>query len=130
MKPGLQAGHVESVEITVTDDMCPAFEGRVVHQTLSTVSMVYYMEWVARLTILPYLEDDEEGIGGGVSVQHLAPAPVGKSVVFYAEVTEVDGRRVVCRVWAEHDKARVGEGEVVQYLLPKVRIDARIAAMC
>jgi fluoroacetyl-CoA thioesterase len=129
MKPGLRVGHVEMVEMTVTDDMCPAFMGQVVHRTMSTVTMVYYMEWVARLTILPYLEEGEEGIGGGVSVQHLAPAPVGKTVQFFAEVTEVADRRVVCRVWAEHDKARVGEGEVVQFILPKARIDERIAAM-
>ncbi|MCL6600016.1 MAG: thioesterase [Alicyclobacillus macrosporangiidus] len=129
MKPGLRVGHVEAWEVTVTEDMCPAFEGKVVHRTMSTVTMVYYMEWVARLTILPYLEAGEEGIGGGVSVRHLAPAPVGKVVRFYAEVTACTDHRVDCRAWAEHDKARIGEGKVVQYILPKARIEARIAAM-
>lgn len=109
--------------------MCPAFQGQVVHRTMSTVTMVYYMEWVARLTILPYLAEGEEGIGGGVSVKHLAPAPVGKTVRFYAEVTDVSDSRVDCRVWAEHDKARIGEGEVVQFILPKAKIDERIRAM-
>lgn len=129
MKPGLHIGYQEQVEITVTDDMFPAFEGKVVHKTLSTVSMVYYMEWVGRLVILPFLEAGEEGIGGGISVEHLAPAPAHKRVIFTAEVTEVTDKKIVCRVFAEHDKARVGEGSLTQYILPKTQIDDRIASM-
>ncbi|WP_328702014.1 thioesterase family protein [Alicyclobacillus fructus] len=129
MREGLAPGQVKTWEITVTEDMCPSFLGKRVHPVLSTATMISYMEWVARRTILDYLEEDEEGIGHSVSVRHLAPAPVGKRVSFYAEVTRVEGPRVDCRVWAEHDKARIGEGEVVQYILPKEKIAARIRAM-
>ncbi|WAH35178.1 thioesterase family protein [Alicyclobacillus dauci] len=129
MKPGLSVGHQERLDVTVTDDMFPAFEGTSLHPTLSTVTMVHYMEWVSRLVILPYLEEGEEGIGGGIAVHHLAPAPEGKTVTFVAETTEVAGNKVVCRVWAEHDRARVGEGTVTQFILPKEKIHERIAAM-
>jgi fluoroacetyl-CoA thioesterase len=117
------------VDVTVTDDMFPKFEGTIVHETLSTVSMVHYMEWVGRLMILPFREEGEEGIGGGISVNHLAPAPEGKTVTFWAEITEVNGPKVVCRVWAEHDQARVGEGTLTQFILPRKQICERIASM-
>lgn len=129
MRPGLSPGQVKTWEITVTDDMCPSFQGEVVHRVLSTATMIYYMEWVARRTILDYLAEGEEGIGHSVSVRHLAPAPVGKRVSFFAEVTAVEGPRVDCRVWAEHDKGRIGEGDVVQYILPKEKIEQRIRSM-
>lgn len=129
MKPGIVPGCVETVEVTVTEEMCPSFAGETVHPTMSTVSMVYYMEWVGRKIILPYLEDDEEGIGASICVKHAAPAPVGKQVRFFAEATEVSHRRVVCRVWAEHDRACVGEGTFTQVISPRHKILERIHAM-
>jgi fluoroacetyl-CoA thioesterase len=129
VKPGLQIGRKESITITVTDDMCPAFGGQRVHPTLSTVSMVYYMEWVGRLIILPFLQDDEEGVGVSISIEHLAPAPIDKKVTFFAEATEIRSNKVVCHVWAEHDKALVGKGDFVQAILPKNRIYERIESM-
>lgn len=129
MRPGLLVGHQETLEMTVTEEMFPAFAGKVVHETMSTVSMVYYMEWVGRLVILPFLEEWEEGIGGGIAVHHLAPAPRGTRVRFTAEVAEVTGAKVVCNVWGEHDQARVGEGQLVQFILEKRTIDERISSM-
>lgn len=129
VKPGLNVGHRETMSIVVAPDMCPAFGGVQVHPTLSTVSMIYYMEWVGRRVILPFLEEGEEGVGAAISVEHRAPAPVGKEVTFTAEAVEVAPRRVVCRVWAEHDKGIVGEGMFHQAILPRQKILDRIASM-
>lgn len=129
MLPGLHVGDQTTWCITVSESMVPSFEGTVIHPVLSTVAMVHYMEWVGRRLILPYLSDEEEGIGGGISVTHLAPAPVGTRVDFYAEATALEANRVECRVWAEHAKARIGEGTLTQFILPKWQIEARIEAM-
>ncbi|GAB6934111.1 MAG: thioesterase [Bacillota bacterium] len=129
MKPGLAVGHRETITVTVTEDMCAGFGGKRIHPVLSTVSMVYYLEWAGRKVIEPFLEDEEEGIGAAISVEHRAPAPVGKTVTFTAEAIEVTPKRVVCRVWAMHDKAVVGEGVFTQVILPKARIQERIHAM-
>ncbi|MCF8568082.1 thioesterase [Alicyclobacillus tolerans] len=129
MNPGLTRGRLETVQITVTEDMCPSFAGATVHPTLSTVSMVYHMEWAGRKMILPFLEDCEEGIGASICINHLAPAPVGKQVTFYAQAEDVLPRKVVCRVWAEHDKARIGEGTFTQVIAPKDGIMKRIHDM-
>lgn len=91
--------------------------------------MVHYMEWVGRLVILPYLTTSEEGIGGGIDVKHLAPAPEGSVVQFFAKATYVDENKVICRVWAAHKLAQVGEGTLTQFILPKTDIQSRIQAM-
>ncbi len=129
MKPGLHPGHREQITITVTEEMVASFGGKMVHPTLSTVTMVYYMEWAGRKVILPFLEEEEEGVGGQIAVKHCSPAPVGKKVTFTAEATEVKENKVVCRVWAEHDKAVVGEGTFTQVIAPKARIRERIEQM-
>ncbi|HWO96993.1 MAG TPA: thioesterase, partial [Bacillus sp. (in: firmicutes)] len=73
MKKGMQVGDSAFVTAKVTSEMFAQFDGEVVHPAYSTVSMVYHMEWAARKIILPYLEDDEEGMGAAVSVKHIAP---------------------------------------------------------
>lgn len=129
MKPGLKPGHREQMQVTVTGEMTASFGGKEVHPTLSTVAMIYYMEWVGRQVILPFLEEGEEGVGSEISIQHRAPAPVGKEVTFTAEVIEVKPPKVVCRVRAEHDKSLVGAGTFVQAILSKQGILERIRQM-
>lgn len=129
MKPGLEPGYQETMTVVVKEDMVASFGGQMVHPVLSTVSMVYYMEWTGRKVILPFLEDDEEGVGASIDIRHLAPAPVGKTVSFVATVKVVTPQKVVCDVIAEHDRAIVGEGEFVQVIVPKEKLKANIERM-
>ena len=63
MKPGMEVGREETIEIVVTKDMFAAFEGEIVHPVYSTVAMTYHMEWVSRKIILPFLETMKKGWG-------------------------------------------------------------------
>jgi predicted thioesterase len=129
MKPGLIPGYQETLTITVTEDMVALFGGQMVHPVLSTVSMVYYMEWVGRKVILPFLEEGEEGVGVAIDVKHSAPAPVGKKVTFIATVRETTPTKVICDVIAKHDRALVGESRFVQVILPKRELEEKIEQM-
>ncbi len=100
--------------MTVTEDMRPSFNGQVVHDVLSTVTMIYYMEWAGRKIILPYLEEGEEGAGLAIDVKHVGPAVLGQKVTFRAVCTEVTPKRVVCEVSAETDLNLVGKGTFTQ----------------
>src|SRR5512145_2153614 len=75
MRPSLRVGNTAQVEITVTQDMCPAFDGIVVHRVYSTWSMAHHMELAARKVLAPHLEEHEEGIGSHLTIDHVAPAP-------------------------------------------------------
>lgn len=45
-----------------------------------------------------------------MNVKHLSPTPVGMEVTCRAELTQVDGRRLVFRVTAQDAQGLVGEG--------------------
>ncbi|WP_079508560.1 thioesterase family protein [Mesobacillus jeotgali] len=122
MRDGLKAGQTASIEVIVTPDMFARFEGKLVHPVYSTVSMVYHMEWVSRQIILPFLEEDEEGMGGAVTVKHVAPCIEGAEVVITATVTDLQGNTILTNVRAESKGRLVGVGEVKQVVLPKAKI--------
>jgi fluoroacetyl-CoA thioesterase len=122
MRDGLIAGYRASIDVRVTPEMFARFEGKLVHPVYSTVSMVYHMEWVSRRIILPYLEDHEEGMGGAVTVKHIAPCVEGAEVSITATVTDLQSNIIITNVKAESRGRLVGVGEVKQVILPKSRI--------
>ena len=107
-----------TVEVTVTPELCAAFEGEVVHEVYGTTPMIGHMELAARRVILPAREAHEEGIGYKVEVTHLAPAPVGSHVTVTARLRAVEGNRVVCDVEARTRHGVIGRGTVTQVILP------------
>jgi predicted thioesterase len=131
MLASLKLGNTADVTITVTEDMCPAFDGVVVHHVYSTWSMAHHMELASRKVLAPHLEPHEEGIGGHLSIDHMAPTPVGHTVRVEASAIEVDETTLVCRVIAYHVHADgretvVGRGRQVQRILPKSKLQALI----
>jgi len=126
MKPSLTVGTTAEVTAEVTEDMCPAFDGVIVHRVYSTWSMAYHMELAARKVLAPHLDHHEEGIGASLSIDHIAPTPVGHTVRVVAEATEVDDTTVVCDVTAYDGDRLVGRGRQVQRVLPKRTLDALI----
>ncbi|MBP2242327.1 putative thioesterase [Cytobacillus eiseniae] len=122
MRPGLKIGDQAELKIIVTPDMFAQFDGKVVHRAYSTVSMIYHMEWVSRMIILPFLEEDEEGMGAAVSAKHLAPSAEGAELVILAIVNEVKGSHVITEVTVSNRGKLIGMGEVKQILLPKSKI--------
>lgn len=126
MKPSLKIGNQAEVVITVTPEMCPAFDGVVVHEVYSTWSMAHHMELAARTVLAPHLEEHEEGIGSHLSIDHVSPAPLGHEVRIVATATELGPTTLVCEVIA-YDGARiVGKGRQVQRILPKTKLKALI----
>jgi predicted thioesterase len=126
MKEGMQVGETASVTAKVTPEMFAQFDGEVVHPAYSTVSMVYHMEWASRKIILPYLEDEEEGMGAAVSVKHIAPTTAGSTVTVTATVTTIHNNMVVTKVEACNEEMVIGIGEVKQVILPKREIEKKM----
>ncbi len=131
MKPSLRLGNTAEVTAEVTEDMCPAFDGVVVHRLYSTWSMAHHMELAARRVLAPHLEAHEEGIGSHLSIEHVGPTPVGERVRLVAEAVQLGPTTLVCDVTAYHVRADgetiVGRGRQVQRVLPKEKLKALIA---
>lgn len=123
MKQGLTNGKSTTLQTTVTERMFASFEGNVVHPTYSTVAMVYHMEWASRQLLVPYLQDDEEGMGAEVTVKHIKPSSIGSSLSITATAIEVNSTSLITEVVVSSQKGIVGHGKVTQVILPKEKIN-------
>lgn len=126
MKPGMQVGNTAEIVIEVSQAMCPTFDGVIVHRVYSTWSLAHHMELAARKVLVAHLEDDEEGIGTHLSIDHLAPTPVGRTVRIIAEVVEFDSTSVTCSLRAYHGRRLVARGRQIQRVLPKRKLKSLI----
>lgn len=120
MRPGFEPGIVREVRFVVTLDMCPAFDGVVVHRVYSTWSAAHHFEIAARKVLVDFLEPHEEGIGSHLSIDHLAPCPLGRTVTVRAELIDVTRDhhpRVVCKVEAFDGERLLARGQQVQVVM-------------
>ena len=122
MKAGFLSGIIRELSVVVSDDMCPAFDGVIVHRVYSTWSAAHHFEMAARKVLVDFLEAHEEGVGSYLSVDHLAPCPVGRIVRVRAELIEVTDDhhpRVVCNVSAYDGDRLLARGKQVQVVMNK-----------
>lgn len=124
MKPGLIPGKFEEFTILVTPEMTPHFDGRLVHPVYATWWLVQHMELAGRRVLVPHLEHDEEGVGGGISVEHRGPALVGTRVTIRATVESCERDRLVCATTAHAGKRLLAFGTFLQVIMPKAKLEA------
>ena len=118
----------ENMVFRVDEGMLARFGDRPIHPVLSTWSLVYHLEWVARCLLERCLESGEEGAGAGVDVRHLAPAPLGAEVFVEAELLRQESGRFVCAVRASCDGRPIATGTVYQAVLADDRLSRLWAA--
>jgi predicted thioesterase len=122
MKAGFVPGITREVQVVVTEDMCPAFDGVVVHRVCSTWSMAHQMEVTARKVLVDFLEPHEEGIGGHISIDHVAPIAVGKMLTVRATLAYVRRHFVWCDVSAYDGARLLATGRQLLVVLPKTKL--------
>ncbi len=127
MRPGLDPGVFHELTATVTDDMCPHFDGKLVHRVYSTWSLVHHMELAGRRVLVPHLEPHEEAVGGGISVRHRSPAIVGSDVRVRATVKSLVRGRLLCDTHAWCGTRLLADGEFVQVIMEKRVLEALLA---
>ena len=94
----------------VGDDNAITFLGPDGPRVLSTPRMIGFMEGTSRNLVLEMLDPGHDTVGTHVNVSHCGPAPMGSTVVFFAELTELRERRVEFRVRATIGQKVIGEG--------------------
>ena len=113
--------------LLVTSEIAIDFLGMEGARVLSTPHMIGFMERTCRDTVLPLLDPGYDTVGTQVNVWHLAAAPLGMPVVFKAEVTAVQDRRVTFRVEAWDEKEKIGEGTHERAIINVAKFATRLA---
>ncbi len=123
MKNIFQPGEKKFFDKTVTHEDTAAFESGLVHPVYSTFALARDAEWTCRLFVLEMKEDDEEGIGTFISVEHQSPAFIGETVQFTSTLNEVSGNQVVCGFEAKVADRVIAAGKQIQKILKKEKIE-------
>lgn len=76
----------------------------------ATPMMILAMEIASAAAVAPHLPQGWVTVGSEVNVRHLAPTPVGRTVVATARVLSIEGRSITFAVEAHDGKHKIGEG--------------------
>lgn len=100
-----------SFSLVVTPDhLANQFKDTMLPPVLATPVMIMVMENAALNAMKPYLDAGETALGTRVDVRHVAATPAGRCVTGEAEVTRIDGRRIVFTIRATDGDEVVGIG--------------------
>lgn len=131
----LQTGLRGEVRLVVAEEHTAQHLGSGGVKVLATPQMVLLMERAGVAAVDHLLPDGYCTVGAHIDVQHLAPTPVGFEVRASAELTSVEGRRLVFRVQiceepfgeAESGGTLVGEGTHGRAIINLERFGERVA---
>lgn len=130
LAPGLLA----AVRIVVADTDTATAMGSGDVAVLATPRLLALAEAASVAALTPNLEPGMTSVGTAVAMEHKRASPVGAEVVVEAELTEVDGRRLVFGFIArqkrpdgstEREDPVVGAGTVERVLVHRERFTAR-----
>jgi predicted thioesterase len=84
------------------------------------------METAAYEALRPHLDHGEASVGTGFEFEHLAPTPVGETVVATARVVSVDGNRVAMEFEARDSQETIARGTHLRTVIQLDRFMARL----
>ena len=126
---GIPVGAKGSFTLVVAPEhLANRFKDAMLPPVLATPIMVLVMENAALNAVRAYLEPGESALGTVVDIRHLAATPVGQHVTAEAEVTEVDGRRIVFAVTARDEIEEIGKGIHERMVVDLRRLTQRLDA--
>ena len=85
------------------------------------------MEEAAWKSIAPHLEAGQSTVGTRLNISHDSATPVGIKVWAESEVTAVDGKRLVLKVFAYDEKGLIGQGTHERFVITDDRFLAKTA---
>lgn len=106
----LAPGLTKEITFSVTDDLTAKTVGSGTLDVLATPVMIAKMEEAAWKAVAEHLEEGSGSVGILMNAQHLSATPVGMTVTCKAELTAVEGRKLVYKVTAWDEKGPIGEG--------------------
>src|SRR5579875_229130 len=122
----LTPGLTGEATTTVVHENTAAAVGAGSVEVFGTPMMIALMEMAAWRAVEDKLEPGLVTVGTLVNVKHLAATPLGQQVRAYAELLEIDGRRLVFKVEAYDEHQKIGEGIHERYIVQLERFLSRL----
>ena len=117
----IEIGLRHTSELIVTDAMTAIEVGSGDMPVLATPMMMALMENAAMLAVKEHLPEECTTVGGHIESSHLRPSKIGDVVTAVAEVTKVDGKKVIFKVAAYSGEILLGEGTHLRFIVDKKR---------
>ena len=127
MKSSLKKDLSFSKSVLVDETRCIGFMGKE-GAVYATPRMVSDIEYACRDMLLEHLDAGEDSVGTHVSIDHLAPAPMGLQVTIEVRVTEVDRRKITWEFSVRDPLEEVGRGRHVRFVVETAKTRERLAA--
>jgi predicted thioesterase len=123
MKAIFKSGDQKSFSRVVLESDCAIFNGELLHRVCSTFSLARDFEWSSRLFFLELKDDDEEGVGTMLSIEHRSPAFVDEEVTFTATVETIIKNELICTIEAKVGERVIAVGKTGQKMLKRVKLN-------
>jgi predicted thioesterase len=122
MKTIFKRGDKKHFRKTILPGDVASFETGNVHPVYATFALGRDAEWVCRLFVLEMKDEDEEGIGTFLNIEHIAPALVGQEALFEAEIKHLERNDIICTYTVSVGERIIAKGEQGQKILKKEKI--------
>lgn len=122
MKNIFKEGDIRQTRYRVASEDVAAFHGKMVHPVCATFTLAREIEWSTRQFVLEMRDDDEEGIGTYLTIDHKGPAFVGDEIIFIAQVESIKGNELLCTYEATVNGRLIAIGKTGQKILKKEKL--------
>lgn len=123
MNSKFQIGDIKVHNCTVEQEHTATFDTVTVHPVCSTFFLAKQMEWASRLFVLEMTEEDEEGIGTMLQIEHRSPALVGDQLEITATVNTFERNELICDILVKVEDRIIAEGKTGQKILKKEKLN-------
>ncbi len=122
MKNNFKPGDQKSFKRVVSESDQAIFHDKLLHPVCSTFALARDFEWSSRLFFIEMREDDEEGVGTMLSIEHNSPAFIGEEVEFTATVETIIKNELICTVEAKVGDRIIAIGKTGQKMLKREKL--------
>ena len=116
------------LEQTVTDALTAANVGSGALPVFGTPYMSALMENAAMTCLQSFLEEGQGSVGTHLDISHDAPTPIGMKVWAEAELTAVEGRKLIFSVTAYDEAGQIGQGTHERFVITPSKFLAKTQA--
>lgn len=98
------------------------FHGEVLHPVYSTFALARDFEWTSRLFFLEMKDENEEGVGTFLSIEHKSPAKLGEEITLTATIETIKSNELICTIEAACGNRVIAMGKTGQKMFSKEKL--------